>query len=170
MSAGLPDRVDAWRVVAQRRMYSGVAPLALMSRLRDLLADSHGDASYEIEFGIDELSIPFVSVVVSAGLPLICQRSLETFVLPVRAETRLGLVRSEREESALPGGYEALLVPDDNGLVLLDLIEDELLLQVPVVPLSPAGPEADEAAFSSDKTGSPGRENPFAALKDWKKL
>jgi uncharacterized protein len=171
MSAGLPERVDAWRMVAQRRIFSGVAPLAQMTRLRDLLADTVGDARYEIEFGTDEFSVPFAAVTVSAGLTLTCQRSFDAFVLPVRVDSRLGLIREEREEQALPPGYEALLVPADGLLAPLDLVEDELLLQVPVAPLSPGGPEEGEVLWSSgEAVEDDGRENPFAALKDWKKL
>jgi uncharacterized protein len=169
MSAGLPDRVDAWRMVAQRRVYSGSVPLAQMARLRDLIADANGEVRYQIEFGIDEMSVPFVSVTVQAALSLVCQRTLEPFAYPVEAAVRLGLLRNEREESALPPGYEPLLVPADHGLVLLDMIEDELLLLMPVVPLSPraAGPEEGNLVAGDPQPAI--AENPFAALRDWKK-
>jgi uncharacterized protein len=170
MSAGLPERVDAWRMVAQRRIFSGVAPLAQMTRLRDLLADTVGEARYEIEFGTDEFSVPFAAVTVSAVLSLTCQRSFEVFVFPVQVESRLGLIREESEENALPPGYEALLVAEDGTLAPLDLVEDELLLQVPVAPLSPGGPAEDEVLWSSGDAEEGATENPFAALKDWKKL
>ncbi len=157
-------------MVAQRRLFSGAAPLAQMSRLRDLLADAVGDARYEIEFGTDEFSWPFAAVRVTTELHLTCQRTFEVFALPIELDSRLGLIRDEREEAALPPGYEALLVPEDGHLAPLDLIEDELLLQVPVAPLSPGGPEDGQAVWSTGEAEDGGRENPFTALKDWKKL
>jgi hypothetical protein len=47
------------------------------------------------------------------------------------------LIRDEDEESALPPEYEPLLVPEDGQLRPADLVEDELVLAVPVVALSP---------------------------------
>ena len=66
---------------------------------------------------------------------------MQRFLLPVHLVQRLGLVRDEDEEQALPPDYEALLVPEDGNLRPLDLVEDELVLAVPVVPLASALPE-----------------------------
>ena len=80
---------------------------------------------------------------------------------------RLGLIRDEADEAALPPGYEALLVPEDGLLRPADLVEDELVLAVPVVPLAPD-------AAPVDRTWSAGEEemqaaSPFAALASLKK-
>jgi uncharacterized protein len=99
-----------------------------------------------------------------AALPLICQRTLERFELPVRIEQRLGMIRDEREESALPPGYEPVLVSEDTRLHPAELIEDELILAVPVVPVRP-GTEAVDANWESVvEEIQDERPNPFAAL------
>lgn len=164
MSNALPDSVDAWRMVSAGRLFEGRIPLASMRRLADSLADVEGDCGYQVEFGRDEFGIAFIELRVDAALPLVCQRTLERFELPVRIEQRVGLIRDEREESALPPGYEPVLLGEDARLHPAELIEDELILAVPVVPVKP-GTEAVEVQWTADvEEAEDERPNPFAAL------
>lgn len=167
-SSRVPEAVDAWRMVAARRGFEGRVALSALPRLQGLLYDSKGEASYALEFDRDALlQVSYVQLRIEADLPLLCQRSLERFLFPVRIEQRLGLVRDEAEESALPPDYEALLVPEDGQLHPLDLIEDELVLAVPVVPANPDAPDvqADWPAREEEVA----KANPFAALATIKK-
>jgi uncharacterized protein len=164
MSAGLPDVLDAWRTVNARRVYEGRLPLAVMPRLAEYLVDTEGECGYRIEFGRDEFGVAFVDLKADAALPLICQRSLERFELPVGIEQRLGLIRDERDEASLPPGYEPVLLPEDARLNPAELIEDELILAIPVVPVKP-GTEAIEAQWvETHEEVEDERPNPFAAL------
>ena len=162
----LPEALDAWRMVAARRGFEGVLPLASMTRLRDALADTEGNARVVIEFDRDALQVPYVELRVEADLPLVCQRSLQRFLYPVRVVQRLGLIRGEAEEDALPEGYEALLVGDDGALRPADLVEDELILAVPVVPVAP-GTEVVERDWTPGDAEQQ-RTNPFAVLSSLK--
>ena len=172
MSAGVPvvqvpETLDAWRMVAARRQFEGCVPLSAMDRLAGSLADTEGECRYALEFGRDALQVPYVELSIEAGLTLVCQRSLERFVFPVKTVQRLGLIRDEADEAALPEGYEALLVPADGRLHPLDLVEDELILAMPVVAVGP-GTEALEGDWPQ-AADAPGQDNPFAALSAWKK-
>ena len=160
----VPETVDAWRMVTARRGVEGRVPLQRFARLRDALVDAEGEVSFTLDFGRDELQVPYAELHVEAALPLQCQRSLERFVLPVELTQRLGLVRSEAEEAALPEGYEALEVPEDGILVPLDLVEDELILVVPVVPVKPGSEAVERDWPAPEPESAEERENPFAAL------
>jgi uncharacterized protein len=164
MSAGLPDRVDVARQVQARRRFEGTLPLASMKRLRGSLAADGGEARYAIEFGRDELGVPYLELHVEAGLPLVCQRSLDTFVEEVVLDERLGLIADEAQEAALPPGYEPLLV-NGGEIDPAEVIEDELILALPVVPLKPGAPL--EWKDPTDAGEEP--PNPFAALGSLKK-
>ncbi|MQP77004.1 DUF177 domain-containing protein [Stenotrophomonas sp. MYb238] len=168
MSANVPELLDAWRMVAARRRFEGRVPLSALARLQGLVADAEGECSYALEFGRDEiLRVAYVELTIDTELPLVCQRSMQRFLLPVNMVQRLGLVRDEEEEQALPPDYEALLVPEDGSLRPLDLVEDELVMAVPVVPVAP-GSEAVERDFSATSEEL-GKANPFAALAALKK-
>jgi uncharacterized protein len=167
MSAALPDRVDVARQVQAQHTYEGVLPLAAMRRLRGSLASDGGGARYLVEFGRDTLGVSYLALRVEAGLPLICQRTLDMFTYPVVIDQRLGLIADEAEEAGLPPGYEPLLVMDGH-LAIADVIEDELILALPVVPLKPGAPlewkdPTDTASGVDDAV------NPFAVLGALKK-
>ena len=166
MSAALPDVVDAWRMVSGRRRFHGALPLRDMLRLRDSLASDAGEAHYDIEFGRDEMGVAFLAVRVEARLPLTCQRTLDEFALPVSVSTQLGLIAHERDEAALPPGFEALLVKD-NELHLREVIEDELILALPVVPVKPGVAQDTEYVYRTGPEGAdeePAAPNLFEAL------
>jgi len=154
-------------MVAARRLFEGTLPLSAMSRLAGSLADTEGSCAFTLEFGQDTLKVPFVELTIDAGLPLLCQRSLQRFVLPVKSVQRLGLIRDEADEAALPPGYEALLVPEDGQLRPADLVEDELVLAVPVVAISPDSEPVDQVWSASEEELQAA--SPFAALVDLKK-
>lgn len=154
-------------MVAARRLFEGRVPLSAMPRLGGSLADTEGDCVFTLEFGQDTLQVPFVELTIDAGLPLLCQRSLQRFVLPVKTVQRLGLIRDEADEAALPPGYEALLVPEDGQLHPLELVEDELVLAVPVVALAPDSEPVDQTWSASEEEQQAA--SPFAALAGLKK-
>jgi uncharacterized protein len=164
MNASLPESVDAWRMVTARRLFHGSLPLAAMARLRDSLAATAGMVTFDLEFGRDDLGVAHLHVLADAALPLTCQRTLETFNLPVHIDTRLGLITQEAEESALPTGYEPLLT-SDGMLRLADVIEDELILALPVIPVKPGAPPLVHGWTDSEEPQEAARPNPFAALQ-----
>jgi len=158
-------------MVSARRSFAGALPIAAMSRLCEMLADNEGAVQYELDFGRDEFGTAYLDVRVQAPLSLICQRSLEPFVLPLAVDSRLGLIRSEREEAALPPGCEPLLVDETGQVDPAAVIEDELLLALPLVPVNPDSslpPEVTGEA-TEDSSAAELTQNPFAVLRELKK-
>ena len=158
----VPELLDAWRMVAARRGIEGRVPLDSMTRLRDSLVDTDGEVAFALDFETDSLKVPYVEVRIDAELPLLCQRTLQRFLLPVNIVQRLGMIRDEADEAALPEGYEPLLMPDDGMLRAIELVEDELILAVPVVAVMP-GTEAMERDWPPDEAELQSV-NPFAGL------
>lgn len=159
-------------MVAARREFDGRLPLSAMPRLREALADDAGEVAFTLSFDHDALQVPYVELRIEARLPLECQRTLQRFELPVSLVQRLGLLRAgdddgEAAEAALPPGYEALVVADDGAIRPADLVEDELILAVPVVPISP-GSESVERDWPVAEDEAE-KANPFAALAALKK-
>ncbi len=154
-------------MVAAQREFEGRIPLAAMTRLRSSLFDAEGEVRYRLAFGTDEFRVPFVELGIEAELPLECQSSLKRFLLPVQFSQRLGLIRDEADEAALPEEYEALLVGADAMLRPAELVEDELILALPVVAVAPdANAVEREFAPTVEETAEA---NPFAALAGLKK-
>jgi uncharacterized protein len=163
MSVNLPAVVDVWRMVSASRVFEGTLPLSAFPRLRGSLVDAEGECRYRLEFG-QSGGQAFVEVQAEGSLPLQCQRSLERYLQPVRVMQQLGLVTSEAQESALPEAMEPLLVPEGGEVRPADLIEDELILALPVVPIDPAARLPDEV----EQRGDEDKPNPFAVLRTLK--
>jgi len=159
-------------MVSARRSFEGTLPIAVMSRLCEVLASTDGVVRFELDFGRDSMGTDYVDVRAQAPLTLVCQRTLEPFVLPVAVNTRLGLIKLERDEAGLPPDCEALLVSGDGRLNPADVIEDELLLVLPLVPVNPDSSLPDEVTGhepEDDTAGERRSENPFAVLRELKK-
>ena len=159
-------------MVSARRSFEGALPVAGMLRLCELLASTDGLVQFELDFGRDSFGTNYVDVRAQVPLTLICQRTLEAFVLPLTVNTRLGLIKLERDEAGLPPDCEPLLVAEDGRLNPADVIEDELLLALPLVPINPDSSLPDEVTGhdpEQDSAGEGRSENPFAVLRELKR-
>lgn len=168
MSSTLPDLLDAWRAVDSRAVLAGRLPLSSLPRLSPLLLDTAGDVVFRIVFSRDEEQRAVLLGEVSASLPLLCQRCLETLDHRVNSEMALALVAGMDEGRQLPEQYDPLPV-DERLIRPRDLVEDELLLCLPQIPMhDPDICKADVRATARDQKQS-ARANPFAVLAEFKR-
>ncbi len=109
----------------------------------------------------------FMQGQVSAEVSLICQRCLEPMVAPLSTHVAVGFISDEREVELLPVEFEPYLLKEEQ-VALADLVEDELILALPVVAMHSDTDcqvwyqESDDIAPETD------RENPFAVLSKLK--
>ncbi len=167
MSAALPERVDALRAVTTRREYVGRVTLAQLPRLCEALASADGVIEYRMTFGRDEFRIAYLDLELSGDLPLVCQRTLEQFPWPLCLSQRMALVQRESDEAGLPEGYEPLLL-DEGGLVPADVIQDEALLVLPLIPSMPGSEAHGEWIDDVPESTETVSDSPFAALSGLK--
>ena len=167
----LPHQIDPFRLCEARASLSGPIPLKQLQRLLPSLANDSGEIEVVLNFDIDELGVPFMQGELKAELQLICQRCLEPYAFPVDVQSILAWVRTEREAERLPIRYEPYLV-ETNPLVLNDVIEDELLLSLPQIPMHD---ESECLAMQwiqkpvDNEVETEVKANPFAVLAELKK-
>jgi uncharacterized protein len=165
MATGLPLRLDVPRLADQRVELVGRVPLARLERLATALAAPGGEAEVVLRFSRDAIGRALVEGRVQAELPLTCQRCLGRVDLPVTAGIQLVAVSDERAAAALPVEYEPLLL-EGREADTAALVEDELLLAVPIVPMHPDPASCGPLAGRREPPAGPQdeRRNPFAAL------
>ena len=164
----LPVHIDPLRMAEAGRLFEGGYALEEMDRLHDSLLDGSGKVTVSLEFGIDAEGIRYMKGRLQTELTLECQRCLRAMQHQIDAEFALGLVRSNEAAELLPSHYEPLLVESD-ALFLRDIIEDELLLALPLVAMHDecidVNAQAAETAQRNDnERGESKKANPFAAL------
>lgn len=168
MSTNLPETVDAVRMLSGRRCFEGSLPISALKRFASALERSEGEVAFSLEFGRDAVGVDFLQILARCAPWLTCQRTLEPYQQPLEVQQRLGLIRRESDEAGLPEGYEPLLLPEDRQLHLRELIEDELILALPLVPARPDA-ELPEQYIHTAEPETQAKPNPFAALAALKK-
>lgn len=160
MPEALPSRVDAFRLAGRGARIENTTPVAMMSRLVSLLADDAGTARSELAFVRDASDWCVVDGHAAAEVHVTCQRCLETMPVRLDVRLRLGVAADESEAERLPDGLEGVL-SEDGQLSPLALVEDELILALPIVALHAdcSAPVGAVPAPASDDS------NPFAVLK-----
>ncbi len=170
----LPAEIDPFRLAESRRLLRGELALRDMSRLADVLVVAEGMAQVELEFGIDEVGVRFIRGVLGAQMHPLCQRCLEKMTLSVRVDVQFGLVEHDHQAERLPIQYEPLVV-SEVPIHLVDIIEDELLLSLPQVPMhAETDCPARDGLKESDTDATQDMDtvaNPFAILSSlrWKR-
>jgi uncharacterized protein len=129
----LPEYIDPFRYAGLNLRLEGVVKLAEMKRLGESITSIEGSVATSLQFGVDEQGIVFLKGNLEVSLVLQCQRCLEPFDYGIMASFVLGIVNTLDEANALPNSYEPVLV-QAGELALKELIEDELILNLPIIP------------------------------------
>ncbi len=167
----LPVHIDPIRFAETGRVLEGEIPLVGMKRLTDLLLDDGGDVSVKLEFSVDNEGLHVLHGRITSSLELICQRCLDGMVLEIDSDFHLAFVPEGKVEAEVPEHYEPFML-DGELIYLQDIIEDELILALPIVPKHShqcieLDADADEQKVDEVLTST--EENPFAVLSSLKK-
>lgn len=171
MSIGLPEFLDLARASRQPLELVGRVRISGLPRLGAALADNSGEASLELVAQDDGSGRILVHGEVEAALGLICQRCLQPMRYDVATAFDLVWVRSEAEMQSVQDESCDPLLSADGRVKLSDLIEDELLLALPIVALHDKGEcDADRKIpdVKAQKPEKPAKQNPFAVLEQLK--
>ena len=107
---------------------------------------------------------PSLLVNAASDVTLECQRCLRPMRVALRAERRIFFVEGEDAAAALDGEAEDDVLALTPALDLPMLLEDELLLALPLVPRHEVCPEPLARAFRDETDAPEAAEHPFAAL------
>lgn len=129
----LPEFIQPLRLAERGGTLSGTLPLACFSRLADFLTHLDGEVVVNLAFGQDDEHIPYVKGRLEACLPLECQRCLGRVDYHLALSINLSPVFSDAAGKKVPDRYEPLLLQEDQ-ILLQDVIEEELLLSLPLAP------------------------------------
>jgi uncharacterized protein len=132
MDKALPNSVNVLRLAEHGSVIEGELPISKMKRLKSLLLNDTGNVLINLEFGTGDENRPYVKGLIECELALECQRCLETMKYRVHDEVALTPVLSVNQTDGIPEGFEPLLVTRD-AQSLSEIVEDELLLRLPVV-------------------------------------
>lgn len=173
-------RLDVAAFTAEGAQLSGRWPGVSLSRLAESQSPPQDVALPDVVWAVQgerraitggEAEL-WLAMQVQAPVWLTCQRCLQPYQLPLALDRRLRFVRGEAQAEALDAEIDDDVLALSRSLDLRELVEDELLLALPLVPRHDVCPQPLPMAIDADAQpeGEAERPNPFAALQGLKRV
>lgn len=128
----LPNLVDVRKLVQKGTQIRAELPVSQLPRFSGLLANTEGSVTTTLRFFIDEQKIRRVDGDIYCKAFAICQRCMEILPLSLESHFELAVVKDDEQARQLPDGLDPLIVTDDY-ISLADVVEEELILCLPIV-------------------------------------
>ncbi len=168
MSNGpIPAQLDPRRLADRGMRLEGDIPLTKLERVSQITADTTGFVHVVLLFERDEQKQVVVQLELEAELAMICQRCLEQAKVKVSESYRYVVINPNPAVDIQPSGYDILEV-GEHPLDVYELIEDELLLALPVVPMHSPG-ECQHPPGYVEQAAAEEKDNPFSVLAQLKR-
>lgn len=155
-----PLLINNLEVAKSQGILSGEIPFNSCDRLADILIqdvkNSH-KIEYKLTGSTTKLHLPSLHLTIDANLSILCQRCLD--VMQQALLLNYDYVISESEPDTFEGDDDVDWLEVSREMNLNELIEDELLMALPVAPTHDHGciPHQQESGE---------KHNPFSVLKD----
>jgi len=168
-----PRRLEVEAFAREASALEGDWPLVELERLSDAAhADARPAAADAAHWLVRGESRPvrggspqtWLHLRASTRLSLVCQRCLAPVDTPIEAERSFLFVAGEEVAAQLDADQEDDVMALTRSLDLRELVEDELLLALPLVPRHDLCPEPLPMERGDDDVPQAERANPFAAL------
>lgn len=150
----MTQTIDSLEFAAQGAHLDGTTAVGNMPRLHEHLNSAQGSVAWQIDGVPDHGGKPALRIAIEGDLDLVCQRCLGSYPFHVDGETVLTI-----EQPGEAHDDEADSITADSALDVSGLVEDEVLL---ALPMSPRHAETECAGRPSVAVEDNIR--PFAAL------
>ncbi|NLD14531.1 MAG: metal-binding protein [Gammaproteobacteria bacterium] len=169
-NAPIPNQVDPRRFADRALSFQGQFPQSCFARLAELVTRTDGEVKVSLSFLRDEQKLVVVRMSMSTQVVMTCQRCLEDALLPVGGDYQYVVIRPGSDTSLIPQEYDIIEL-DDEPLDVRALVEEELLLCLPIVPKHPDDAcEHPQGYVEAELNGEEvARSNPFSVLAQLRK-
>jgi uncharacterized protein len=163
-----PAVIDSLAFASSAQSVSGSVAAASFRRLDDVLFDTDGSVDYEVRGGCNGRNRPQLEVRITGWLHLQCQRCLGLLNYSVDVTNTLLLTsggaptEEDIDDPEAPDAIEASTELDVAGL-----IEDEVLLSLPLAPRHPEGACTSRIGMQGSEPAQP--KSAFAKLATLKR-
>ena len=164
-----PDRLDVAALAAEAGELSGRWPLVDLPRLAADEPTGSDVSGREVQWsvtgerriGAGSEAQTWLHLHAHAEVLRECQRCLQPVALALEVDRPLRFVQGEERAAALDAELDEDVLPLEPRLDLRELVEDELILVLPIVPCHEVCPEPLPLPEAEEESVA---ENPFAVL------
>ncbi|OCG20282.1 23S rRNA accumulation protein YceD [Gilliamella sp. App4-10] len=162
MQNKLPLTIDPIKSAQKKLDYVGYYPAKSVTRVES----PQSDIECSLSFKFDEQRLCVITIDAKMTLELVCQRCFKPFITEVHVMNKFSPVKSDAQAEALPEHYEPVLMNEFGEVDILALLEDEIILSLPIAPVHDSKHcEVSEADMVfGDISIEREKPNPFAIL------
>ena len=164
----LPKSINPLRLADQSAKLVGEVSLSGMRRIAPLVNPKFNVAKIDLQFNLNMDGYRTVVGSIESTVQLQCQRCMQEFNQRLRTDISSAFLTNESAVEALPEYLDPIVLEED-WIDLETLIEDELILAIPLVPKhdeSECTIRSNEVAVEEEEPEE--KVNPFAVLAQLK--
>ena len=164
LNKSLPNQLKLFNFAKKEISLSGLYQISDFPKISEIASNKRDNVRVDLSFYLKNNKTPCVDGIIHLDIVLACQRCLDDLSIALKVNFNLAFVRYEKQGDELDSYYE-IYVTEEDELATYDLISDEILLSIPMVPTHDYDciKEINEQEIVEGKS-----ENPFAILKKLK--
>ncbi|MDG6881741.1 Uncharacterized ACR, COG1399 [Phocoenobacter uteri] len=168
----LPLTINPRKDAQHRADYEGVFVNAQLKRLGEIVRQVQSDAQITLSLGIDSQGLTVMKGTAQVDVELECQRCGNPFSQTLECNFSFSPVSNMDQADNLPEIYEPMELNEFGEVNLLDIIIDEFILNLPLVPKHDdehCEVSVADMVFGEIPDEEAKKPNPFAVLANLKK-
>lgn len=167
----LPKQVEPFKCAIQRSDYQGVMAADDMVRLNESVVGILDDIVVGLRFEIDAQGLTFFHGDIKTKVSLECQRCNEPFDYEIEQVFSFTPIEEGQSVDDIPEAYDPVELNEHGEINLLALLEDEIILSLPIVAMhDPKDCNITKGELSYGEIEPEQKQpNPFAVLKELKR-
>lgn len=167
----IPKSVDPVKSANKGLSYEGLVPAHNLERLGEVIINTPQDIQVSLHFDVDEQNTSFFAGHAETTVEVTCQRCNQPMTLELECDFQYAPLTRRQTVETMPEAFEPIELNELGEVMLHDVVEDELLLAMPIVAMhAEEDCEIDRNAMTFGKLSeAEEKPNPFAALQDLKR-
>lgn len=153
------------KTVNEGRVYEDTLSVEHFPRLKEAVHSVDSPIRFRVQGGTNSLGQREVKGFVSVDASMICQRCLEPFQTTFDLPIHWIPVKNESEQESI-GDDDATLLVEGDEINLLELLEDEILLELPLVPKHDQNDDCEGKDYLEKLKPQEEKKQPFAELAE----
>lgn len=169
----LPIELDPVRAAKRNLDYDGIVESKNLKRLQGACLSVNPVVDVKLHCAIDPQGLATIRGEAQTDVRVECQRCNGDLELPLQVQFTYSPVFNDEQAEALPESYEPLELNENGEINVHKLLEDELIVAMPLIakhPMAECAVKSDVQTFGEipayEEQAKP---NPFAVLESLKK-
>ena len=161
LNKSLPSQLKLFNFAKKEVSLSGLYQISDFPKISEIASNKSDNIRVDLSFYLKNNKTPCVDGIIELDIVLACQRCLDDLSIVLKVNFNLAFVKHEQQSEELDSNYEIYVIEEEE-LATHNLISDEILLSIPMVPTHNYDciKEINKQEIVEGKS-----ENPFAILK-----